>query len=241
MTAVPGISHVTCQGKNFRGAFAASFRPDDVAAFVAGIEDLMKTGHWIKSDVPTAVVLCRHNDRNIVIKRYNRKGLVHALGSTLRGSRAPRVWANTLSLLAAGVATPAPLAWFEVIRHGLVSASYLITEFSPAPTLHTLLVKQQVSAPEWQRITRLVRDFIDRLHALGFTHGDVKHTNFLFDGSGLAIIDLDALEVGAPPRRFARKRAKDRAALANRIEADPVEYVRRARNGLNIPDASIRQ
>lgn len=220
-------SYATCSGKNFRGAFARDFQPDDVVGFVNGIEDLMQQGHSIKADVSTAVACCRYGARDIVIKRYNRKGLLHALGCTLRGSRAPRVWANTLALSAAGIATPAPLAWFEIRRRGLVAAAYLITEFSPAPTLHTLFFKQRTPAHEWRRLVALVHDFIDRLHALGFTHGDVKPTNFLFDGDELAVIDLDAVEVGASPRRFARNRARDRAALARRIDGAYAESAAR--------------
>ncbi|MGK2915525.1 MAG: lipopolysaccharide kinase InaA family protein [Porticoccaceae bacterium] len=223
-------------GRNFRGVIDRDWFAESPQALIAAIDALIAAGEVIKSNASTTVSKTRYAGRDIVIKRYNRKGLSHALGVTLRGSRARRVWANTLALLPAGIATPAPLAWFEVKRKGLIQAAYLITAFSPAPTLHTLLLENRVSADQWRQILAQVRELVDRLHAFSFTHGDLKHTNILFDGEHPIIIDLDSLEVDANRRRFARKQAEDRAALARRIESDPAEYVRRKKIELNIAD-----
>jgi len=232
--ANPSLEPVTgtCAAGKFLGVVDRHWYTGSVEALVAGVDALIAEGRTIKSGASTTVSQGTDCGRDILIKRYNHKGFFHALGTRLRGSRARRVWAHALALRHAGIATPAPLAWFEVRRRGLIQASYLISEFLPIPTLHTLLLENRLPQSDLNQIRSQVRDLIERLHALGFTHGDLKPTNILCEGTRPLLIDLDAMEAGARPRRFARRRARDCAALGRRVETDPAEYARRQQRAL---------
>lgn len=226
----------TCAAGKFLGVVDRHWWTGSAETLVAGVDALIAGGRIIKSGASTTVSQGAGSGRDILVKRYNHKGFFHALGTGLRGSRARRVWAHALALRHADIATPAPLAWFEVRHRGLIQASYLISEFLPIPTLHSLLLENRVSEDDLNQIRSQVRDLIERLHSLGFTHGDLKPTNILCEGTRPLLIDLDAMEAGARPRRFARRRAKDRAALGRRIEIDPAEYARRQKRELRSTD-----
>ena len=66
--------------------------------------------------------------REIVVKRYNHKEVIHSVRQTIKRSRARRGWLHEHRLRMLNIATPRPLAYIESRRGMVVWKSYLVTQ-----------------------------------------------------------------------------------------------------------------
>ena len=125
----------------------------------------------------------------LVLKRFNQKNRWNYLKDLFRPSRAYRAYQRAYHLELLGIATPRPIAAAERRMSRILLNSYLVTEEIVGATdlrrAETLDVE----------VARNAGHLIGQLHAAGFSHGDLKETNIVWDAAGkVYILDLDALD-----------------------------------------------
>ncbi|GHT83095.1 serine/threonine protein kinase [Betaproteobacteria bacterium] len=191
-----------------QSAALASLLDDPERAIAAGT--LLKNGNT------ATVARVALGERQLVIKRYNLKNLVHAFSRAWRPSRAWHSWREGHRLSFLDIATPAPLALIEERRPfslGLLRArAWLISADVPAPSLAERLAALPADAPppaEAEALLTLMRT----LHTHRISHGDLKASNLLWDGNQIVVIDLDAMTQHTSATRYARAWRRDRARL----------------------------
>ena len=104
--AVPGFS----------GEIAAGFDPPDLEAEVARLTDpaeATETLHWGRNYLYAVETDTGHGRREVVVKQFRNQGWHRRLKRRLGGSKAEKSWRGAAAVLAAGVATPAPVALIE--------------------------------------------------------------------------------------------------------------------------------
>ncbi len=181
----------------YRGVFDGRFADEEsMPQFVRGVDALMQEGQVLKNDRASFVSRVLWNGQDAVVKRYNHRGLWHSFRHTLKGSRAKRNWRNAQRLLSLEIATPVPLAYVEQYRGPLLWQSYFVAGFVPGSQVHQILRDQGVAEEQKQRVHDQVLDLLRRMAEHGISHGDMKHTNILYDGTGVVITDLDGMRIG---------------------------------------------
>jgi tRNA A-37 threonylcarbamoyl transferase component Bud32 len=181
----------------YRGVFDRRFAgASSPAEFVRRVDALMEAGRVLKKDRASFVSRVLWNGQDVVIKRYNHRGFWHALRHTIKGSRARRNWRNAQHLGGLKIATPEPLAWLDQYRGPLLWQSYFVARFVPGPQVHEILRDQTVVAAQKQRVNDQVLHLLRRMADHGISHGDMKHTNILYDGTDVVLVDLDAMRIG---------------------------------------------
>lgn len=152
---------------------------------------------WIEQGIPlkrgrsATLALVEPGGRKLVIKRYNIKGAGHALSRAWRPSRAWHAWIEAHRLRFLGIATPRPLALVERRLGPLRGRAWLISEHCEGPNLQEHLAAQADSAPA--EVLAAVRRLFEGLAAACISHGDLKATNFIWNGRELSVLDLDAM------------------------------------------------
>ena len=195
----------------------------ELRGVLADPDGFIAAGVALKRGGSATVARVDTQERPLVVKRYNIKGVMHWLKRFWRPSRAWHSWVEAHRLEVLGIATPQPLAMIEMRRLGLRARSYLITDyiggqdiiarFAPyvdgAPPEHELLALEQLLAA-------LIRERI--------SHGDLKGTNVLWQDGSWALIDLDALQQHHSHARFRQAFAKDRERLLRNWPVDSALY-----------------
>ena len=163
------------------------------ADFIEKIDALMDEGKILKKGNTCYVSHVTWNGKDIVIKRYNHKGLVYSLRHTIKRSRARRCWLWGHKLLMLGIATPKPLAYIEKRRAGIVWQSYYVTKFVNGQKLSDFLKDSTVT--QLQRTTAIaqIEDILSRLWKHKIVHRDLKPSNILIADAGPVLTDLDAM------------------------------------------------
>ena len=208
----------------YRGVFDGRFAGAELMPqFVRVVDTLMQEGQVLKSDHASFVSRVLWNGQDAVVKRYNHRGLWHSFRHTLKGSRAQCNWRNAQRLLSLEIATPEPLAYVDHYRGPLLWQSYFVARFVAGPQVHQILRDQSVAAGQKQRVHDQVLDLLRRMAEHGISHGDMKHTNILYDGAGVVLTDLDAMRIGGasgPRRRRYRRDVERDPARSGRSEDD---------------------
>ncbi|MCX5644066.1 MAG: hypothetical protein NTZ17_05195 [Phycisphaerae bacterium] len=181
----------------YRGVFDRRFAGEQSAPeFVRQVDDLMRQGRVLKDDYASFISRVLWNGHDAVIKRYNHRGFWHSLRHTIKGSRAKRNWLNAHQLMSLKIATPEPLAYVDQYRGPLLWQSYFVARFVPGPQVHEILHDETVAESPKQRISDLVLELLHRMAEHGVSHGDMKHTNILYDGTDVVLTDLDGMRIG---------------------------------------------
>ena len=173
--------------------------PQPVEDFVRQLDALMRQGQVLKNDPSSLVSRVFWNGQDVVVKRYNHRGLWHSLRHTIKGSRAKRNWRSAQRLISLQITTPAPLAYVDQYRGLLLWQSYFVARFVPGPQVRQVFQDETVGAAQRQAVHDQVLKLLAVLAAHGISHGDMKHTNLLFDGRGIVLMDLDAMRIGGIP------------------------------------------
>ena len=149
------------------------------AEFVKQIDTIITEGRILKNGNTCTLSRVNRAGKNIVIKRYNHKGLVHSLRHTVKRSRARRgwLWAHRLGTL--NIPTPKPVAYIEKRKGLIVWESYLVTEFVEGQNLHTFLQDSDVTKEQRSEAVGRIKELLDKLGREKITHGDLKQTNIL--------------------------------------------------------------
>lgn len=124
-----GGKYLRIETKNFTAIFDRKFLgqnlPDD---FLRRIDDLSQSSAVLKNGNTSCVRHLNWNGQEIVIKRYNHKGIINSFRQTIKGSWALKCWSYGHILFLSGIAAPRPLAYIEKKKSGLVWKSYFVTE-----------------------------------------------------------------------------------------------------------------
>jgi len=181
----------------YRGVFDRRFADEELMPqFVRAVDTLMQQGQVLKCDDTSFVSRVLWNGQDAVVKRYNHRGLWHSFRHTLKGSRAKRNWRHAHRLMSLKIATPEPLAYVDQYRGPLLWQSYFVARFVSGPQVHQILRDQGVAEGQKQQVHDQVLDLLRRMAEHGISHGDMKHTNILYDGTGVVLTDLDAMRIG---------------------------------------------
>ena len=177
--------------------------------FIEKIEKLMDTGDVLKKGEAIYVSHITWNNKNIVVKRYDHKGLIHSLRHTIKKSRARKGWLYAHFLGALNIATPRALAYIEQRKGLLVWESYLVMEYIEGPRLRYFLRDDNVAEREKLDGIRQTLELLDKLWEYRITHGDLKHLNVMITKNGPVLIDLDGMIVHRWELFYRNKLSKD--------------------------------
>ena len=192
--------------------FTAVRRPDaaQLASLLVAPDEAIRHGRVLKDGGTCTVARSAVNERQLVIKRYNLKGLRHALGRLWRPSRAWHSWRAAHRLLFFGIPTPAPLALIEERIGPLRRRAWLVSEYCPGPNLLNHLPADRAPAGE---VARALCSLFESLCQQRISHGDLKATNLPWDGERVLLIDLDTVVQHRSAAAHARAWRRDRARL----------------------------
>ncbi len=174
----------------FEREFCQGAEPADL---IKQIDSLMDEGQVLKRGNTCYVSRIKWNGKDIVIKRYNHKGLIHSLRHTIKGSRARRCWLYAHRLLMLGIATPKPLAFIEEHRGLLLWKSYLVTEYTEGTRLHEFLKNTSVSEQKRLDVLEQFKKILHTLTRNKITHGDLKLSNILIAKDRIFLTDIDGV------------------------------------------------
>jgi tRNA A-37 threonylcarbamoyl transferase component Bud32 len=161
-----------------------------LAAFARAPEAWMSGAAVIKAGNSATVVRGRIDGRAVVVKRYNRKSLGHAIRRMLEPvPRFRRAWLNGQRLHLLGIATARPLALLEQRQGPLRGRAYLVMEDLGDTDLAVEIAAHGLDESRLADIAALFRAFDDA----GLSHGDTKASNFLVTDTGVSVVDLDSM------------------------------------------------
>ena len=160
------------------------------------------TGRLLKGDPHSAVYLAQLAGRHCYCKLFFAKSSRQRLLFRLNRSRGQRSFDVAHRLRALALPVPEPLACI-----GLPGAVLFVTDVAPGTDLKALWL-QQVQAGDWPAALAACGLAMAQLHAAGFSHGDTKWSNLLWDGATVTLVDLDAVRHSADRSRRARDLAR---------------------------------
>jgi tRNA A-37 threonylcarbamoyl transferase component Bud32 len=211
--------------RGYYGVTARAFlESKDIEELIENIDGLMHAGQVLKDDNTCSVSRAKFRDKEMVIKKYNHKGLWHSLRHTIRRSRARRNWLHAHRLKMLNIATPSALAFVERWKWGLVWNSYLLTTYVEGKELRDFLGDDSITEKQFTEITRQVKQLLDRLEKHQIAHGDLKDTNILMTENGAVLIDLDAMRTYRWGWTFRIRRRRDIARLKRNVPATSWKY-----------------
>lgn len=197
--------------------FVALIRAEEgyLIPLLADPDKWIAQGDRLKSGHTATVALVEHAGRKVVIKRYNIKGVGHALSRFWRPSRAWHSWREGHRLQFLGIPTPKPLALIEQRCGPLRGKAWLITEYCAGDNLGDKLA----STPADEDLACMRGLFAQMIEAR-ISHGDLKAKNLLWHDGGPCLIDLDAMCQHQSAAGFRRAWKKDRVRFLRNWPAD---------------------
>jgi tRNA A-37 threonylcarbamoyl transferase component Bud32 len=179
---------------NFCGVAGRDFcERADFSKFLQSIEELIQNGKILKRGNTCFVARVSWAGQEIVVKKYNHKGIIHSVRHTIKKSRARRSWLHAHRLRALNIATPRPLAYFEQRKGILVWRSYFVTKYVQGQNLHHFLRDSKTSQRGRLKLALELKQLIGKLAKYRITHGDLKDSNILVTNDGPVLTDLDAV------------------------------------------------
>jgi hypothetical protein len=154
---------------------------------------LLACGDPLQANGARQTVRLEWNSQPFVLKHYREPTRRHAFKQLVVPSRARKTWNFTRRLVAAGVATPCPVACVENRWGPLRSDSFLMYPYIEGRTLRTCIAEDAKQSPTlrdqlWQQIDELWQ----RLIELRISLHDTNLGNFIVTPAGeIWLIDLD--------------------------------------------------
>lgn len=176
--------------------------------FVEALPDGFSRGGETLHEVRNTIRAFETCGFRIVVKRFARPGPIRAfLYTYVRRSKARRAYEHALRLLAAGIDTPAPVAWCECRSRGLITDSFLVTLRSDLA--HLARAAARFPAPDARPELDAFARFAAQLHRKGIEHRDLNVNNILTqrtaDGScRFQLIDINRMRFHARPLSMRR-------------------------------------
>lgn len=212
-----GGNYVKVRAGDFFATVDRSFcEADEFRELMSGIDERMQSGQILKDEKnsrSTCVVRLRLSGHDVMIKRYNYKGLAHSLGRTIQGSRARYNWIWSQSLMRLGIPSPRPFAFVEMRWGPLVWKSYSLCEYVDAKSLRQVLEQGNCGTDELTQVAMKVRRLLSLMAERKVTHGDLKLDNILLRDDAAIVVDLDQVRIHRCEPAYRRRRAQDLATL----------------------------
>jgi tRNA A-37 threonylcarbamoyl transferase component Bud32 len=122
------------------------------------------------------------DDYDIVVKRFKKPHIINRIAYTFfRSSKAKRSYEYALKLLELGVDTPAPIAYIEQFKCGLLTHGYLISIYEKEYSIiRDLMDGVQVD----DDLLNALAIYIVNLHQNGVLHLDISPGNLLYKRVG---------------------------------------------------------
>lgn len=181
--------------KNFKKHFSISklWFVNDKKGKLNNLEKLFsgKNINYLKQGGSSTVIKIKLNNKNIIIKRYNIKNIVHGLKRAFRRTRASRSWAMGHLLNFYGIPTPEPIAFFENRVGPIRRTSYFICEHIEGPSLLEYFSDENSLNNEQKNIANQVISIFRNLKKSGIYHSDMKATNLIVHQNKVYLFDLD--------------------------------------------------
>ncbi len=193
------------------------FEKVDFTEFLQNIDELMQNGQILKDGNTCFVSRISLAGGEVVVKRYNYKGILHSIRHTLKRSRARRNWLHAHRLGMLDIPTAKPLAFIEKRRSLIVYKSYFVTEYVDGQKLSDFLQDEGLLEEQRLSMVKKVTELINKLSKHRITHGDLKHSNILVVDSKPTLIDLDSMTVHHSDWMFNIKRNKDLICVKSNI------------------------
>ena len=190
-----------------------------LAPLLADPDQFFTSEPLLKDGGSATVTRATVNGRELVIKRYNIKGLGHWLKRFWRPSRAWHSWLAGWRLSFLGIATPQPLAMIERRIGPLRRQAWLVTGYCPGQNLLEHLGEAGDCIPDEKTASAMLHTF-SQLAGARISHGDFKATNQLWHDGQVWLIDLDAMQVHADQASWHKGWLKDRARFVRNWPAD---------------------
>ena len=180
-------------------------------------DEFIERGQILKDGNSATVARVNAAGRDLVIKRYNIKGLMHGLKRAFQKSRAWNSWENSYHMEFLGIPSLKPLAMIENRLGPLRGTAYFITEYIEGPDALDYLRSNTQPNGEPEALA----DLLQNLSTSQISHGDLKATNFLMASNGPVIIDLDAMRQLKDPAQFEKAFNKDLDRFMKNWEDQP--------------------
>ena len=149
----------------------------------------------MKSDEFSRVGMLEMRGQPCFLKLYLAKSRLQQLGYRLGYGRGIRSFDSAIELAACGLPVPEPLTCL-VVEGGMV----LMTEgIANSSDLRALWLTRPTPAAAVQ-LMACAGSLLAALHRAGFSHGDCKWSNLLWDGAQLYLVDLEAVRTIKPVR-----------------------------------------
>jgi len=207
------------KSENYLAVFDKGFyQGDGPLDFIEKVDALMDKGEILKKGGTSYVSRLMWNGKDVVVKRYNHKGLMHSLRHTIKKSRARLGWLHAHRLRMLQIPTPKPLAYIEQRKQKLVWQSYLVTEYVEGQKLYDFLRDSKTNKENHIKVISQVTKLLDKLGKYKTTHGDLKHSNILVTDNGIVLTDLDGMKVHKWNWFLKINRSKDLARFAKSLE-----------------------
>lgn len=132
--------------------------------------------------------------RDIVIKHYRVKGILHALRKTCLRSRAETSWINAHRLQRYAIHTAPPVALIINTVGPFRLDSYFITEHIPGPNAEMFFNSPAISMADKTAVAHQLSDLLRRLAENRLHHGDLKASNIIISGTEPVLLDLDSMQ-----------------------------------------------
>ena len=170
------------------------FGGQDLPEFMAGLDDAMGAGDILKRGNTCFVSRIQVAGKDIVVKRYNYKGLWHSLRHTLKGSRAKKCWLFGHRLRWLSVPVAEPLAYIELRHCGIIRQSYILNKYIDGQNVLDYINHPRLDEEARQEARDKTYALLDQIAEHKVTHGDLKATNILICDDQPVLIDLDSMK-----------------------------------------------
>lgn len=175
---------------------------DALSSFINNPDRYMAQAQMIKDGDSTTVVRLPIGHLDCVVKRYNITNFWYLLRRLFRPSRAWHCWRNAHWLERTGIATPRPVLMLERRWGPLRREAYFVTEWHDADDALQLFKSGRGLPTDWRHFDKLFFEMLQRLQRTNLVHGDMKASNFLYNGEQLMVLDLDAMRHERSDVRF---------------------------------------
>ena len=172
----------------------------------------IEAGETLKHDRTTTVVKIQVRGIFLVIKRYNRKSLLHGFTRLWRTTRARRSFDAARWLLQHGILTAMPLAFIENRSFGALNhGAYYLSLCHPGDNLLRQLNSGAIKNHDFDALLSEFGRLFTLLRRANAAHGDMKISNFIYHSNRLCVLDLDATQ---PYKRIWQARRAFRKDIA---------------------------
>ena len=202
--------YIRIKTENYVSVFDKSFcQKSESIDFINQIDILITKGQILKDGNTCFVSRLSWNNKDVVIKRYNHKGLFHSIRHSIKKSRALRVWLHAQRLGMLGIPTAKPIAYIEKKKGFLIWSSYFLTENIEGINLYDFMRNEKLPQERRSITIQQLKELLNTLAKHQITHGDLKHSNILITKDGPVLTDLDAMKIHRFSCSFKIRRTKD--------------------------------